>query len=483
VVRGELRHHLRSKTHIPDENAIASIVADWQANPSLSYAADVLCAAVVEGVEPLAREVALMIVRQKDRSEALDSLARDVLSGGTRGLDAQGLPRHPERTPDPGSLIREIKVRTAHDPRSAIAWIERARLHAVLGQMRNASKCAEIALALAPTNRFVVRCASRFFLLVGDRDRALSVFPARDVVDADPWLIAAEIAISQAVGKTSRHMKAGRNALSSGRYAPRTISELASAIATIESESGSTRRSHKLWEVALAEPTENAIAQAAWASRAYGTMTVSPVVLDRSFEASAWEASRRGDWTTAIDRAENWQDDQPFSSRPAIFGSFICSRAVEDYKTSIAFAERALPANPDDFTLRNNLAFCLALDGQVEKAKIVMGRMDQGTLSKSDLLVFCATSGLIAFRAGDPLRGEQLYGESISLARRQDDQREIIAEIYLALEKLRCRRADAEGYRSAVLDRCGAKKYTETMSKPENMALLDRLRIAQLWFP
>src|SRR5207249_126382 len=83
----------------------------------------------------------------------------------------------------------------------------------------------------------------------------------------DPWLVAAEVAVSPLAGRTSRLIKHGRRLLESHQFEPIAVSELASAIGTEDLAAGSVRRARQLFGSSLNDPTENAVAQAEWASR------------------------------------------------------------------------------------------------------------------------------------------------------------------------------------------------------------------------
>ena len=100
-----------------------------------------------------------------------------------------------------------------------------------------------------------------------------------------------------------------------------------------------------------------------------------------SFEAEAWFAWKNGAWETAHGAAQRWHSDQPFSSRPAIFGSYLTSSVIEDYDQAVAFAELGLLSNPDDFSLHNNLAFSLAMRGDVQRAEEVLRTISKMRLS------------------------------------------------------------------------------------------------------
>jgi len=202
------------------------------------------------------------------------------------------------------------------------------------------------------------------------------------------------------------------------RVPPAHLTELASALATLEMDAGNRRGARKLFLQALAAPTENTVAQASWAARHAQVLEFDPEYLDlpRTFEAGAWESYRQQDWSSAVAEAENWQLDEPFASRSAMFGSFVASVALEDYCRAVLFAERGLQADPRNIVLLNNLAFALASSGRAVQAREALTRIPVADLDVDNRVANLATSGLVAYRLGDPAAGRALYEQAIQLA-------------------------------------------------------------------
>ena len=48
-------------------------------------------------------------------------------------------------------------------------------------------------------------------------------------------------------------------------------------------------------------------------------------------EARALYSHSAADWLTAVAESELWLSDEPFASRPAVFGSFITAEHLEDF--------------------------------------------------------------------------------------------------------------------------------------------------------
>ena len=57
----------------------------------------------------------------------------------------------------------------------AVEWMDLARSFTTLGELTKASRSVGAAVKLAPTNRFIVRAASRFYVHSNEPERALSL--------------------------------------------------------------------------------------------------------------------------------------------------------------------------------------------------------------------------------------------------------------------------------------------------------------------
>src|SRR4051812_36598271 len=91
--------------------------------------------------------------------------------------------------------IRYLRRRLQTSYENPIALIDLARHHLALGSEKSAERAVRAAVSLAPTNRFVLRSASRFFVHKGEPDRALGLLRREGRVKSDPWLLACDIAV------------------------------------------------------------------------------------------------------------------------------------------------------------------------------------------------------------------------------------------------------------------------------------------------
>src|SRR5262249_41127381 len=140
--------------------------------------------------------------------------------------------------------------------------------------------------------------------------------------------------------------KLAKRAIDDGRFNNQQISELASAVGTLEYKAGRRKDGKKHLSLSLLEPSENAIAQAGWVARTLSNdVQVPQKKMEISAEAAAWAAFEISDWNVALERSQEWQDDQPFSSRPAVQGSFIAATIFDNFEQAKTIALRGMRCN------------------------------------------------------------------------------------------------------------------------------------------
>ena len=433
IGRGELAPLKKHDVSPFSDEMVKTAVQDWEDSPGFSTAADLVSVAITLGRDSVAREAAEFIMRSTG-PEAAKQLAARYLNE----QHPHESPIQPTDRPSQHSLIHDIRMRLNAFPRNPVLWSDLAVAYILLGQNEKAKRAINISLALAPTNRFVIRTASRIYLHDGDGGRAHSILLRSPQLQSDPWLLSAEIATAQAAEVKSAWLKKGQKILVSSSLPPFHLSELASAVGTVIAKDGNTKAARKLVRSSLEVPTENATAQAAWLSRKIGHFEQLNATQADSFEAKCWLARERQDWQYACQEAKHWQSDQPFSSRPAIFGSYVASSFLHDYKLAIQMAKAGLICNPEDFTLYNNCAFALAQLGQPEEAaEVLQNNVIFRDLPPRDQVVFLATTGMIFFRASDTENGRKFYMMAVDLAKKNQESAEHIALAYFALEERR----------------------------------------------
>lgn len=437
----------------------------WNENKTLTHATDLVSAAIVLGCEAEVLDAAKFILSQpQKRNEVAHIIAKRALGIETKCNDLQLRPEVLDVDRN-RQKIHNLKVRLYEEPRNVFLWSDLALIYESLGFYNQSEKAMNIALGLSPENRYILRPAARLNIHHENGRLAHRLLWSNQRIKYDPWLLSAEIAVASAIGKTSRFVKTARLMLESNKFTHFHSSELASAIATLEFEAGNSKRARKFFEQSLIAPTENSVAQVAWARRMDSNLRIKTDSLNKgpvSHEALAWEYNRKAKWDETVIEAYNWLMDQPFSSRPAILGSYVLSVAKQDYKKSAEIAKLGLIANPNDFTLINNYTFAAAHTDEFEEAKKEFTRVDQDKLSKEDRIVWLATSGLIKYREGQYEDGRQLYHRSLELAKSESENKLYCqALINFALEEIRIKSSDSEKYRKQALDNIQHLPFTD----------------------
>ena len=394
---------------------LISKIYDWNTHNTVGHAADLVGAAIAVGQGDKAVQAARFLLRDKDDiSPWLRELAERVLSVESPHVSAgQGALEN---------YMRTYRRALREDPRDPVMCVDMSRVCASLGLRNKAKKYMEIALAMEPSNRFVLRSACRLWAHLREIDRAHDTIVKSDRTRHDPWLLAAETATSGALRRPPKFVRAARNVLKDYRYSPNHVSELAAGLATVELDSGNLKESRRLFRRSLEQPTENSVAQVAWASRRDPSIEVEDRHLNmpNTFEAMSWTCFLKGNWGQVVEQCHGWQSDQSFSSRPMILGSYVSAVALEDYSQSAQFARDGLDVDPDDFVLLNNLAFARINLQELDAAKRSVAMMKKVMDSNSERAIWLATSGLLALRTGEVDAGRRYYLDALEIARKED---------------------------------------------------------------
>lgn len=426
---------------------------DWRTHHTFSFAADLVSCAIVLGLELEVQDAAKFILSDRRQGfKAVKRIARQALGE----KESEIVEARSDR-----EVIHRLRNRLRDEPRNTLLWVDLARFYLIKGTYKKAEDSMRVAFNLAPENRFVLRSASRLYLHLNQPDKeeygriAHDILRKSDRVKRDPWILAAEIAVASVAKRTSRNIKHAKAILESRAFNPFQLSELASAVGTLELESGKIKQAKKIIRIAIEDPSENAAAQLAWFGRKSKDLQIDEEltnIRETSNEAQSWFYYYTSDWKNAELKARKWLIDQPFSSWPAIFDSFILSGILEEYKESMDVAKQGLIASPDNFTLLNNYAFAAVNAGEIENAKKYFRRIKYLKLNKKEQIIWHATHGLLFFREGDFVNGRFEYRRAIEKALRSgDDRLEARANLYFALEELRASTPEAENYRNEAL--------------------------------
>lgn len=437
-------------------------------SPSLYNAADLFSALVADGRRDRETQaLAGFLANLGDLPTPLRSLIDDVSheDAQVRDDDSSESSFYTAR-----SQVGSSRQALLSGPRNAVRWVDLALAHATLGEDLKAAREIQAALQLSPDSRFVLRAATRFFVHLEDPEHALYVLDRSPRVLHDPWLLAAELSTSQLALGRFRKERAARELLISENLSPNSLSELASELATNEVRSGRDRRARQFFDVALRQPTENAVAQLT-ALATEGDLRVDPAVLriSRGYEARAISHSRHGEWVKAAAEGRRWHFDQPFALEPALFTSYAASVGARDYKLAFDSATDGLRAHPDNALLHNNAAFALANLGRTVEA-----RKHLNFVPRADELLHSAihqaTLGLVLFRENDIEAGRLAYDAAVrSMISASHPEVATVATIIWALEEQRLRTP------SAVLVGELARKRAKESPSPEADSLLGQM--------
>lgn len=389
----------------------------WRERPTLENALTVIECAATTPDRPLVIGPARMIINSGSAMPASKAIASLVLSG-PKTLGIFCVPDSFDKN-EIQSKIKDIKVRLYSEPRNALLWLEKARLNTELGHVKTAQKDIQIAANYAPNNRFVLRGYSRFMVHIDKPEFAHRTLLKADAIKSDPWIQAAEIVTAEEANLPSKYAKIARTTVERGDLAPIHTSELASAIATLETNSGNARKARRLFDKSLIMPTDNSLSQALWAreKRAMNLQfTEKALSLHCAYEARTRVAEAEKRWDKAITFCTEWLHDEPFSVIAAAEGSYIASANLWQHDIALWFAEQGLIANPNSRTLLNNKAVSLCRLGRLEDAKNTLSKIK----AENDPYP-TATKGLHAFRSGDYELGRIHYETAIRFAKEKND--------------------------------------------------------------
>lgn len=361
----------------------------------------------------------------------MNELTRPHIEPGTGNASADGFLH---------SRVRDSKRRIELDPRNPIAWSDIARRYTALGEIPKARRALQVARALAPESRYLLRVSARFYIHIGEPAAAARLLRQSERTNHDPWLMASLLSAASVAGKPLPGIRAARRILDSGRFQPIEKADLISEIATLELKSGSDKTSRKLFSQSLLNPTDNSLAQAEWASHKLASLQVDPESQQVPFraEALAKSALQRGNWEIALAESWEWLDDQPFDADAAIHTSYVAAIGNDDWSTSAKAAFIGLRANPNNSMLANNLAYAQIELGNLDAAAPHIRSSAANATERLDRVAIRATTGLFEFRRGNTDAGRSLYREAIDIAKRANEaEAEAMARSMLAREEIR----------------------------------------------
>lgn len=336
------------------------------------------------------------------------------------------------------SEIGRYRALLAENSGRPFCWSELSRNFLIVGEKEKAKRAMNAALQLAKHNRYLCRAATRLFVHVEENDQALHLLRNEPAIKSDPWLLAAEIAVSSINQKQSKLIDAARRVITSRQFNDKQLSELAAAVGTVELMHGTVKRAKSMFQMSLIAPTDNSLAQAQWATSQESKIVIpaSAWHTPDSYEAKTLASRLSHDWGNALQTCGSWLADEPFSIRPAMLGSYLGFRP-EHAEIAEQFATAGLRCDSANQMLLNNRAVARVYQGKINEAYEDIKAALQNGQARDDAHLL-ATLGLIAFRSGEFELGREYYKLSISWFSNMKEQASVAsAMLYYLREDIR----------------------------------------------
>jgi tetratricopeptide (TPR) repeat protein len=237
-------------------------------------------------------------------------------------------------------------------------------------------------------------------------------------------------------------------------------------------KAGKHRHSNKLFYESLRVPTQNALAQAVWASKRAGLDAINPELLVKAqaSEAITLDLFNRGVWQDVITGAAKWSKEEGFSPRPHILASSVSASLLDRPDQAESIATKGLETNPRNPILLNNKAFAQILQGKITEANKTLSEVDLENTHLRDKICLLATTGLAFFRSGKSEEGRQCYQKAINLANAPEDVGlKTLASLYLAREEV------LQGNKEGFKDFKRAYQTAEKLKQTNIPAIAERL--------
>lgn len=392
-----------------DQGVFSDSVAAWRKNPTAGHLGDVIAFSPDEEFRPAISSIldeavlkghSISDIQHSIFSELREEIvdADDTHLAGKLAVQSRVV-----------NLRKELLVA----PDNVLALLDLAQLQLAAGKQTAAKRLLFTALDLAPNGRIVLRTAARFFVHLGEYDRAHSLITRHPAAKTDPWLISSEIALAEVAGRNSTLIDVGRRMIRTSKQPSRQLAELAGAVAHRDLWAGSIKEARTLLRRALEHPTDNVAAQAMIDARQMGVKLDEPAIVQavtRSAEAQLLQAWMAADEVSSERHALRWHAEEPFSSRPLQFLTSLYALQGK-YEKALEWVHRGLIADPADPGLVTNLSFAQAAVGDESAAEASIRRAR--SLGGADLEPFFkATEGLVALRRGQFDLARTLYRDA-----------------------------------------------------------------------
>lgn len=433
------------------ENAadLERAIEQWRATPTPGMLGEVLAFSVAPALLEKVLEVgceaiAARLPTTQSQVELIHELRKSLPDA--REIDAlsadDGDAVHPYQ-----DRIRKLRSLLRVSPDDSFALLDYAQLQAAIGRNNVADRALKTAMATAPASRAVLRTYARFLVHAGRPDEAHRLLLRHPRTPSDPWLMASEIALADAAGRSPEYLSKGKRLLlEKGSWFPEHATELAGVVAMAELSSGNLKKAREAQRKALLAPNDNVAAQAVDLENSFGVSLDGPRVaraISGASEALLLQAWAAGNPTEVEVNALRWHSEEPFSSRPIqMLTALYAFRGQFD--SASRWAKAGLLTDPTDRGLLINFAYTAARWGKLEEADSALRRLRHLHHSSSEPFAR-ATEGLMAYQRNDFALGDRFYAEAVQAFERAR-QPEVAAycRVNQALSALDCRHPSLE---------------------------------------
>lgn len=424
---GELTSFENVNLSDADLYPIDEYISDWIDSKSVYRASDLISAAITNSQKNNSHviEAAKFLLAKQDKINLVQKQTAEYILANNNKVECdkdvlrlKNVAIEKLKTAsETHKKIHALRIYAHAYPFNPIVYVDMARAYVTVGLKDKAEKLMRMALYLDPKNRFVARAAARFYIHIGDNERAAEIVRKTGLSRFDPWLMASDISIAMMRGKRSGNIKKGQQMIFSSSYTPFSISELASALGTVEMEYGTRKKSRDLFNQSLVDPNDNSLAQAEWAmiSARIPITIQSGLNVKCSHESKVYKALELNDARESIHHAIDWICDMPFSLKPVFIGYEISTSLLRDYDLSSNILGVGLKSHPNDPWMLNNRAYVNARINKLDEAAKDMEQLEHCNKALSESMSICkeATHGLIAYRRKDREKGQKLYEQAI----------------------------------------------------------------------
>lgn len=367
------------------------------------------------------------LIAQDELDTALD-LLRDNTSSEAPGLRAYILLSRGEYQ----AALRELRFAKKLLPADPDITINTALAYWKLRSFRRAINSAREASRIAPGRKDISLALLKYLLQAGRvHEASLEVRSIldRNVVEVCDFLfMQAQIAVAadQKTKAEALLKRAAMRARSEGDVQSEV--EATANLAVLKAAKGDIKHETVLTEIRKSlsrDPCNVALVSmlADWSThvsdgvevrRYYDGLTASPADTYWA-ELSTKLAYLECRWEEALEWSLRWGKEEPLDSRVHAFSVMLMGQARDNWNQAAKMALRSLESVEVTVLLRNNCAYALALAGNAEHARLVLGEVDQSSY------LLTATLGLVEMARGRVSQGMAHYRRAAELADREPD--------------------------------------------------------------